>query len=85
MRHREREEDRQDINALKVHNIGSDKYEVVINGLIESTLSFSQAASKLDFHPITSPIVFIRIHFSRMDCTSSEFSIILQKRPTYKV
>ena len=44
----EREEDRQDINALKLHNIGSDKCEVVIYGLpLDSSLSFSQAASKL--------------------------------------
>ena len=44
----DREEDRQDINALKLHNIETDKCEVVIYGLpLNSSLTFSQAASKL--------------------------------------
>ena len=44
----EREVDRQDINALKLHNIAPDKCEVVIYGLPQnSNLTYSQAASKL--------------------------------------
>ena len=44
----DREEDRQDINALKFHNIETDKCEVFIYGLpLNSSLTFLQAASKL--------------------------------------
>ena len=44
----EREEDRQDINALKLLNIAPDKCEVVMYGLPQkSNLTYSQAASQL--------------------------------------
>ena len=45
---RDREEDRQDIAALKAHNARSDRCEVVIFGLPSNTsLTYSQAAQKL--------------------------------------
>ena len=45
---REREEDRQDITALKAHNALSDRCEVVIFGLpINTSLTYQEAAQKL--------------------------------------
>ena len=72
---RDREEDRQDINALKAHAALSDRCEVVIFGLpVNSSLTYPQAAQKL----ITSLSLPTPVH----ELTFREWSVPIRNHPS---
>ena len=74
-RQREREEDRQDIEALKAHAALSDRCEVVIFGLpVNSSLTYPQAAQKL--------ITSLSLPISVQELTFREWSVPIRNHPS---
>ena len=72
---RDREEDRQDIDALKTHAALSDRCEVVIFGLpVKTSLTYSQAAQKL--------ITSLSLPPTVQELTFREWSVPIRTHPS---